>query len=1312
MDQALANWLVTGGLGPALVAVPVTWSAGRLGEVAHRWLDRIRREDGLSRLILAADPPIRLTRNELAAVRRLLEDPKTWQAIGIGLVEDLVAKICACLHDDDRASSDRVIAGRAIARGLMEFAVFDLEPELFQRVLMARIARLETRQASKVDEVILQLHAGLVVWAAYQDQVDELRFRRVLTQLGLILGRLPPGPAGRDEVLVYLARLIGWLNADPWPRDPRLRGPMLTPADIEQKLAIAAGTQAGGRNFDADELTDRCTRLVVLGDSGSGKTWLARRAARRCAEAALETLTNGTGLDEVELPLFTTCSLLAESKEDIRAAAVSSALVQLGDLGGSRIVDALQELFTERNGPTLLMIDGLDEARNPDYRLRLADSLPWRIVLTSRPSSWRQQLPIDTADPAHLVGSLLPLAYPESVESFIARWFTADPARGRALAAQIRSRMDLQQGATVPLILTFYCIIGGEEPLPETRHTVHELVLWRLLSGVWRQGGDVGNPAKRASYLRAWAWEWATKDEGTGVGTWADEILTSYVEMSEADRAAVDHVAVPVQLPDFATGATLRRFVHRSIREYLTAEHVATQMSAAKAAAELLNHLWYDPDWEYAAPAALAMHPDRDQVLAGLIRHVTQSKHVPDNLAGFDGCWELRRFLAQVAEESHETDWTTASAALIGRALLDHVAARRPLKQVMVLTGSVATGRFVLPATPGWPTTNAQIRRVILAQMEAADAWETPRLTAVLNNFYPEPGDLARARARVLQLLDTAAYRRNHTEGLTEALNSLAPEPDDLARARARLLDLLDTAKAGIARWIAHVVLDSLAPEPTDLARIRARMLHLLPTVLDTAEVRDAPGLAGMLTTLAPEPDDLTLARTQVLKLLDTAEATDARLIAEALSSLRPEPEDLARARARVLNLLEATTKPLDVQVLAEALGILRPELGDHTRARARVFDLLGSPADTWDAEPLAKALSNLHPEPGDLSRARARVLNLLDAAEDLYARALTRALSSLHPEPGDLSRARARILTLLETAGIYGSGALQLADLLKGLHPGPGDLARARGRILNLLGAARPMDAPSLAETLNSLCPEPGDLARTRARILDLLDTGEDLDAIFLTEALNKLPLHPGDLARARSRVLNLLDSAERWNAAQLAQMLTNLYPEPGDLARARSCVLGVLDATDLVTERLTEIADWADIAVPELVRRLAEALNRLGPEPEDLTRARRRVLDLLDNVAKPRGTRDLAQAALVLSSDPGDLTRARRKVLEMMDGAEPREVNELATVLKELGPGADELVGLRSWSTTPGHGLLAATRRNTPLPTWLKALPTLSGP
>ena len=72
MDPALVNWLITGGLGPAVVALPVNWTAGQLGRVAHRWFERLRRADGLSKLVRAAGISSDLTRHEFGAVRQLL----------------------------------------------------------------------------------------------------------------------------------------------------------------------------------------------------------------------------------------------------------------------------------------------------------------------------------------------------------------------------------------------------------------------------------------------------------------------------------------------------------------------------------------------------------------------------------------------------------------------------------------------------------------------------------------------------------------------------------------------------------------------------------------------------------------------------------------------------------------------------------------------------------------------------------------------------------------------------------------------------------------------------------------------------------------------------------------------------------------------------------------------------------------------------------------------------------------------------------------------------------------------------------------
>jgi hypothetical protein len=65
------------------------------------------------------------------------------------------------------------------------------------------------------------------------------------------------------------------------------------------------------------------------------------------------------------------------------------------------------------------------------------------------------------------VGELQPLCYPEDVEPFIRRWFDHQPERGEDLAAQVARRPGLQQAATAPLVLAFYCIVGGREPRPD-----------------------------------------------------------------------------------------------------------------------------------------------------------------------------------------------------------------------------------------------------------------------------------------------------------------------------------------------------------------------------------------------------------------------------------------------------------------------------------------------------------------------------------------------------------------------------------------------------------------------------------------------------------------------------------------------------------------------------------------------------------------------------------------------------------------------------------------------------------------------------
>lgn len=478
---------------------------------------------------------------------------------------------------------------------------------------------------------------------------------------------MAPGSAQHAGIEVYLRTLIDWLNTDPWPRDRRLQGPVLTPAAIECNLRATAAKRAGEGSLDIDELARQYQRLVVLSGPGGGKTWLAKRTARRCAEGALNAISDGANLDEIELPLYITCSRLLTADGDARVAAVSSAFdYELGDLGGPRLTAAIRAFFTERNKGTLLVIDSLDEAQGSSKRLRQLATLPWRIILTSRPSTWNDQLSIDADNDAHLVCELQPLRYPDDIEPFIHRWFAERPEWGNQLCAQIAQRPGLQQAATLPLILAFYCIIGGDQPLPEFRRDLYTSVLRRLLHGTWRGYEDTLPDIDTClDKLRSWAWL-GTKGSVSGVGVWADDIAAESAHLGKVGDDALDHIATPLGRPDFDTGKTLRRFIHRSVREHLVAEHVAG-LPVGEASTTLLPHLWYDPDWEYSAPAAIALHPQHDQLLRNLLCRAARSDQIPD-LSAIDARLEYRRLLARVASESSEADWSPELAALIGEA--------------------------------------------------------------------------------------------------------------------------------------------------------------------------------------------------------------------------------------------------------------------------------------------------------------------------------------------------------------------------------------------------------------------------------------------------------------------------------------------------------------------------------------------------------------------------------------------------------------------------------------------------------------------
>ena len=219
-------------------------------------------------------------------------------------------------------------------------------------------------------------------------------------------------------------------------------------------------------------------------------------------------------------------------------------------------------------------------------------------------------------------------------------------------------------------------------------------MLKRILTGRWRGSYDRQADVRAClRVLRAWAWSGAASHPVSGVGTWMDDIATERSQLGEADDA-LDHIATPLGPPDVDTEKTLRRFIHRSIREHLVAEHVAS-LPLDQAVEVLLPHIWYDRDWEYAAPAALAMHPQHNQLLRDLICRDARSDQIPGDLSVIDGGWEFRRLLARVASESHEADWSPEAAEIIGQARLDLATSRQDdLRQVVASDWPASNGLY------------------------------------------------------------------------------------------------------------------------------------------------------------------------------------------------------------------------------------------------------------------------------------------------------------------------------------------------------------------------------------------------------------------------------------------------------------------------------------------------------------------------------------------------------------------------------------------------------------------------------------------
>jgi hypothetical protein len=1000
--------------------------------------------------------------------------------------------------------------------------------------------------------------------------------------------------AGRDRALVvaYLrARISAWNRSD-WGIE--------VPSTVERRLTVT--TVADGREgseprtFTEEAALDGRGMLVILGGPGSGKTWLARRYARRAAEAALALLDGGTGLAEIELPVYTTWdhwAQLADTAGDgMRAGLVVSSFGADVHHGGGEtndVVVALKEILNRDETRVLFVIDSLDEATGKDHATRvgnltgLADHQA-RVVITSRPGAWdlvSNRMPV--LDDARLVVELRDLSYPEDVEPFVEAWFADDPERATGVTAQLRTRYDVARAAVVPLILTFYCLVAADgapsAPLPARRHDLYDRIIAQSLA---RANKNVGaDPdyryTERVNQLRAWAWHAVgTSNTSAGLGDWGE----TFVPLSPP--SADDHLALDALAPRVGVTRerTVRRFQHRTILEHLVAEYLAT-LDADEAVDILTPHLWFDTDWEVAAPAALAAH-NRAQPgeLLDRVLHVMNPVDPDAEPAQQEAQRELARVVITAAADSEPDEWGAEHQELIGVLRLDSL---------------------------GW----------------------APDLATRTAHWLSSPGFVEEAlnRMRTTDEVYVAAY-------LAETLAALTISDNARARAIASVLERITTADDNYEAGLLAESSTRLITSDVDRGRVITAVIDRIATADNVFMAGDLlKSLAGLIVS----DGDRGRVITAVLEQIVTADSDGtAGGLAKALAGLIVSDRDRGRVITAVLERLASTDRNYLAEDLIEALVGLIVSDGDRERVLVIVFDRLAVTDDGFLARGLAKALVGLIVSDGDRERALAAVLDRIIAtpatakfSDDFVADSLAEVLPGLIVSDRDRGRVLSVVLDRLAiTENDFMVG--DLAEAFKALGPSAGDRERVLTLVLDRIDT---IDDDSVVDRLVGVLPglivSDGDRGRVLSVVLDRLATTQsDFTVSQLAEALRTLRPSDDDRERALTVVLDwTITTDDSYVVRRLVEVLPGLIVSDADRGRALTVVLDRITASD-------------DDSVTGLV---AEALPGLIVSDADRGRALTVVLDRLP-------TTDDSYAAFVLAEAVPDLARGIPDILNTL--------------------------------------------------------------
>ena len=442
-----------------------------------------------------------------------------------------------------------------------------------------------------------------------------------------------------------------------------------------------------------------CRQVVILGDAGSGKSWLLRCEARRIAQTALSVLQSGLALEAFpEIPVLQHLADLYELVSHDQTL-VDAVLANLKGEGAPELLrETIATLF--RSGRVTLLLDAWDEvaagvevANGTDARALLQRRIeqfskvyPGRMLLSSRKVRYSGGL-MPQATELHV----LPLKFAQ-IRRLLRSWFEVKAGAGRWSKRQltgihsdatdqrfaldhiysvIRRNKNLSQLLRSPLMLALLCC-SSERHGPGITEMYKALLYERLLNGLlfeWRTDDKLINVDQferslRLSQLSRAAWAAQLRVQLGEIELARSLGFDPIIHASQA-REAIAELKQTGMLVEAGAGKTM--FLHRSFQEYLTAAYIAAQPDAV----EQIKQLAGNPDWKDVLTLAGSLVDRPFDLVIALLADRSESTLWPSNFSlarciwweavGLIQCTKVRTLgawdLGQVSQLLFLTEW-------------------------------------------------------------------------------------------------------------------------------------------------------------------------------------------------------------------------------------------------------------------------------------------------------------------------------------------------------------------------------------------------------------------------------------------------------------------------------------------------------------------------------------------------------------------------------------------------------------------------------------------------------------------------------